>query len=61
MPLASLERAMILASVEHFGGDKKRAAEALGISVKTLYVRLREYRAGGSLDVEPADEAGAAR
>ena len=57
MPLASLERAMILASVDHFGGDKKRAAEALGISVKTLYVRLREYRAGGSLDIDAADEA----
>ena len=59
-PLATLERAMILASVEHFGGDKKRAAEALGISVKTLYVRLREYRAGG-LDLETNDEAAATR
>jgi DNA-binding NtrC family response regulator len=44
MPLAKLERAMIFASLEHFGGDKKEAAEALGISVKTLYVRLRSYR-----------------
>jgi two-component system response regulator AtoC len=48
-PLATVERAMILAAVDHFGGDKKRAAEALGISVKTLYVRLREYRSGAAL------------
>ena len=58
-PLATLERTAILAAVEHFGGDKKRAAEALGISVKTLYVRLREYRAGGSLEIEAPDEASA--
>jgi two-component system response regulator AtoC len=59
MPLATLERAMILASVEHFGGDKKKAAEALGISVKTLYVRLREYRAGGAaVDAEPNEDSG---
>jgi DNA-binding NtrC family response regulator len=58
MPLAALERAMILASVEHFGGDKKRAAEALGISVKTLYVRLREYRAGGAVESEASEDSG---
>jgi len=48
--LADVERAMILAAVGHFEGDKKRAADSLGISVKTLYVRLREYRAAGEIN-----------
>ncbi len=49
MPLAAMERAMILASMEYFGGDKGRVAAALGISVKTLYVRLRECRLSGKV------------
>ena len=37
------ERRLILATLEHCGGDKKRAAEILGISLKTLYNRLHQY------------------
>jgi len=37
------ERQLILATLEHCGGDKKRAAEILGISLKTLYNRLNLY------------------
>ena len=37
------ERQLILATLEHCGGDKKRAAEILGISLKTLYNRLHLY------------------
>jgi DNA-binding NtrC family response regulator len=44
-PLAEAERRLILAALDHFGGDKRRTAQALEISVKTLYNRLREYRA----------------
>ena len=44
LPLAELERHHVQASLRHFGGDKRRTAEALGISLKTLYNRLREYR-----------------
>jgi two-component system response regulator AtoC len=59
VPLATVERAMILASVEYYGGDKHKAAEALGISVKTLYVRLREYRGGGAaVDAEAIEDGG---
>ena len=36
---------IILATLEQFGGDKKRAAETLGISLKTLYGRLAIYQA----------------
>ncbi|GAC1620716.1 MAG: hypothetical protein NVS9B10_02750 [Nevskia sp.] len=43
-PLADAERLMIVAALEHFGGDKRRAAQALGISLKTLYNRLESYR-----------------
>jgi DNA-binding NtrC family response regulator len=42
-PLAEIERRLILASLEHYGGDKKKTAGALGISLKTLYNRLNEY------------------
>jgi DNA-binding NtrC family response regulator len=42
--LAELERRLILATVERFDGDKKAAAAALGICLKTLYNRLNSYR-----------------
>jgi len=40
------ERMLILATMGRFAGDKKRTAEALGISLKTLYSRLAVYQAG---------------
>ena len=42
--LFDIERAFIVATLEHFGGDKRRAASALGCSVKTLYNKLHLYR-----------------
>ena len=42
--LAEAERRLILATLEQAGGNKKRAAEILGISLKTLYTRLRAYK-----------------
>ena len=30
-------------SLEHYAGDKARAAEALGVSVKTVYNHLARY------------------
>jgi DNA-binding NtrC family response regulator len=41
--LAEAERRLILASLAHFGGDKRKTAEALGVSLRTLYNRLHEY------------------
>ncbi len=41
--LASVERQVILATLEHFGHQKERTAAALGVSLKTLYNRLKEY------------------
>ena len=42
--LEDIERTFIVATLEHFGGDKRRAASALGCSVKTLYNKLHLYR-----------------
>src|SRR5512143_1069843 len=42
-PIAEVERRLILATLEHCDRDKKKTAEALGISLKTLYNRLNEY------------------
>jgi len=43
-PLADVQREMILATLAHYGGDKRQAARALGVSLKTLYNRLETYR-----------------
>jgi DNA-binding NtrC family response regulator len=42
-PLAEAERRLILAALEHFGGDRRKVAAALGVSLRTLYNRLRQY------------------
>ena len=41
--LAEVDRKLIFATMELCGGVKKRAADILGISLKTLYNRLEEY------------------
>ena len=43
--LADIERQVILATLGRFGGHRERTAAALGVSLKTLYNRLREYEA----------------
>jgi two-component system response regulator AtoC len=44
--VAEAERRLILATLRHFGRDKHKAAQVLGLSVKTIRSRLREYDAG---------------
>jgi DNA-binding NtrC family response regulator len=44
-PLEDIERRMILATLESLDGNKRRTAELLGISLKTLYNRLSVYQA----------------
>jgi two-component system response regulator AtoC len=48
--LADAERELILASLARHDGNKKIAAEELGISLKTLYNRLRDYEAAAEGD-----------
>jgi two-component system response regulator AtoC len=43
-PIAEMERRLILTTLDHFEGDKKKAADVLKISLKTLYNRLNEYK-----------------
>jgi DNA-binding NtrC family response regulator len=38
-----IERRKILDALEQFGGNKGRAAEALGVSYKTLLTKIKEY------------------
>ena len=44
LTIAEVERRHILATLERLGGNKKKAAEILGVSLKTLYNRLKRYR-----------------
>lgn len=43
-PLSTAQRAVIMATLDYYAGDKRRAALALGISPKTLYNRLERFR-----------------
>jgi len=47
--LADVDRELILATLDHCGGVRARAADVLGISLKTLYNRLNEFRAAGMM------------
>jgi two-component system response regulator AtoC len=42
--LAEADRRLILATLNEYGNDKKKTAEVLGISLKTLYNRINQYR-----------------
>jgi DNA-binding NtrC family response regulator len=42
-PIDEVERRLVLATLEHTRGNKRKAAELLGISLKTLYTRLNKY------------------
>ena len=43
MPLEELEKIHILRCLDHFEGNKTRAAQSLGITIKTLYNKLHRY------------------
>jgi two-component system, NtrC family, response regulator AtoC len=55
--IADVERRLIFATLDQCGGTKERAADILGISLKTLYNRLREYgaNAGGQSEISNSD------
>ncbi|MFX1682784.1 sigma-54 dependent transcriptional regulator [Mitsuaria sp. CC2] len=52
--MAQVEKAFILATLQHYKHHKEQTAAVLGISLKTLYNRLKEYAAE---DAAAADEA----
>ena len=41
--LADAEYQLIMATLQHFNNHKERTAAVLGVSLKTLYNRLKEY------------------
>ncbi len=47
-PLAEVQRRLVLATMNEFNQDRSRTADALGISVRTLYNWLKEYQANGA-------------
>ena len=54
--IADAERLLIFATLRQFGGDKTRAAEVLGISLKTLYNRLHAYEKDDRAPERGADD-----
>jgi DNA-binding NtrC family response regulator len=55
-PLADAQKQIILATLKHCGGDKRRASQTLGISLKTLYNRLGAYEAQACADSPESNE-----
>ncbi len=41
--IRDMERELILRTLDHFDGDKRAAAQVLGVSLNTLYNRLQRY------------------
>jgi DNA-binding NtrC family response regulator len=51
MTVEEAERHLIADTLRHTGGHKPRAAAMLGIGLRTLYRKIRQYR------LEPGGEA----
>jgi DNA-binding NtrC family response regulator len=54
--VADMERALILTTLEHCQQNRTRAAKLLGISVRTLRNKLKEYRGEAEEDGDGGDE-----
>lgn len=47
LPVADVERDLILATLRHTDGNRTHAANILGISIRTMRNKLREYAESG--------------
>ena len=56
LPMREIEKEYILASLSRLQDNKARTAQALGISEKTLYNKLKLYRYAGKAPLEKAYE-----
>ena len=54
MTMAEIERMAIQAVLRDMGGNRRKAADVLGIGERTLYRKLREYDGG---DIEDGGNA----
>jgi len=52
MTMAEIERAAIEAALKETRGNRRKAADMLGIGERTLYRKLREYEEGGSVTID---------
>ncbi len=59
--LAEVDRQLTLATLEHCGRHKEKTAATLGISLKTLYNRLKEYAGDDDLAISEPGALGAIR
>jgi DNA-binding NtrC family response regulator len=50
MSIAEAEKRLILATLDGHARNMKRTAEVLGISLKTLYNRMNEYKREGGFE-----------
>ncbi|GLQ08780.1 hypothetical protein GCM10007913_07120 [Devosia yakushimensis] len=48
LPVADVERDLILATLRQTEGNRTHAANVLGISIRTMRNKLREYAEGGA-------------
>jgi DNA-binding NtrC family response regulator len=48
--VSEAEKALIIRTLDHTRNNKTRAAEILGISLKTLHNKLKEYGSAAALD-----------
>jgi DNA-binding NtrC family response regulator len=55
--VAELERELIIATLEHCAGNRMRAARMLGISIRTLRIKIRAYNADGA-GIAPGQHGG---
>jgi DNA-binding NtrC family response regulator len=53
LTMEEIERRAILSALERTGGNRTQAAEALGIGLRTLQRKLKEYRLAGKGDETP--------
>jgi two-component system response regulator AtoC len=60
-PLAEAERQLTLATLAHCGRHKERTAATLGVSLKTLYNRLKEYATVPEQEADGGDGGSAPR
>ncbi|CAB3781678.1 sigma-54 interaction domain-containing protein [Pararobbsia alpina] len=56
-PLADAQKQIILGTLKHCNGDKRRTAKALGVSLKTLYNRLGAYENEGAPEIDDSEQA----
>ncbi len=51
MTVADMERKLIMRTLERVSGNRTKAAEALGVSIRTLRNKLNEYKISHGIDV----------